>query len=540
MALIMGAAGLARTAYAARKQDLKQERDPEDTIKIAAAIKSIVESTKEDLSAHEDSVGFWAMTKRRLEVSIASAATGNSNESGKDAAFLKDAAKNQRSAIAVVKSLTKNGTFSVSMKNDAATAHVVVPLVRLIRSGVNEGVKVAATEALGLLVALSHAKNQDLALKAGAIEAVLLLMKSNYRSTTRTTAARTLASQIRGHHPSMNAVRHQGGVVVIVDMLQDSSRPEEMDAGLDAAGWLMADNRLNQTSFGESGLIEPLINVLTDSEFVGNVKGALWVLTMLVKCHERNLKLATDTHEVFPLVVRHLDLNSVRPTSRSAPKISASMAFGDQQYAIAAIVEFVRDNRDRAQRAIDYGAPKLLRRLTRPQRTTWRSLLRPSTDTRLQRAARHALAMVLGKGVVPLENVAARSNRRKTKRRRADGGRSGIGLEPWWQTIISKSAPTLVGIILVALAVWVIDYLNTVTGFNYGFGKQGFSKTLAKWSDKLSMSNDGEHTDVGDAVDMAHYLGEQSSSGIDIVAEGLIEEVPDEYAPVLTVTSSES
>ena len=171
---MMGAAGLARSAYASRKKDLQQDRDPDETIKVAAAIKTIVESTKEDLTVKEDSVGFWAMVKRRLEVCI-SPTTDEADDPGASA----NAAKAQRSAITAVKSLAKNGAFSIAMKNDAAKARVVVPLTRLMHFGANEGVKAAAAEALGLLVALAHTKNQDLALKAGAVDMLLPLLKSS-------------------------------------------------------------------------------------------------------------------------------------------------------------------------------------------------------------------------------------------------------------------------------------------------------------------------------------------------------------------------
>ena len=35
---------------------------------------------------------------------------------------------------------------------------------------------------------------------------------------------------------------------------------------------------------------------------------ALWVVAMLVKGHDRILKLATEDYEVMPLLVRHLEL----------------------------------------------------------------------------------------------------------------------------------------------------------------------------------------------------------------------------------------
>ena len=524
---MMGAAGLARSAYASRKKDLQQDRDPDETIKVAAAIKTIVESTKEDLTVKEDSVGFWAMVKRRLEVCI-SPTTDEADDPGASA----NAAKAQRSAITAVKSLAKNGAFSIAMKNDAAKARVVVPLTRLMHFGANEGVKAAAAEALGLLVALAHTKNQDLALKAGAVDMLLPLLKSTSRSATRVAAARCLACQVRHHSPSMNAVRHQGGLLTLVEMLQDSNRPDENEAGLETAGWLMEGNRLNQTGFGESGLLVPLIDFLTEEDCAENAKSTLWVVSMLVKGHDRNLKLATEDYEVMPLLVRHLEPSTssskAKDTSSASASASASSVASTQQYAVSALIEFVRGDAGRAQRAVDYGAPKLLRRLTRPRTWTWRSLLplRRPPDSRLQRAARHALATIAGKGAAPPDEPLAKRKKRSGSGRRK---RSSRGEEhSWWATLLSESAPTLVGVLVVALAVWGVDYLNAVTGFNYGFGEAGVYNTLMKWvagvERTLSASNQG-----GDAKrmfsteDFAEFLNEETAAGVDVVADGLVD-----------------
>ena len=516
----MGAAGLARTAYASRKKDLQQDRDPDETIKVAAAIKSIVENTKEDLSVKEDSVGFWAMVKRRLEVSLVPTATDGATEEA--SSLVSDTAKAQRSAVTVVKSLAKNGVFTIAMKNDAAKAGVVVPLTKLIHLGANEGVKAAAVEALALLVALAHTKNQELAFKAGAVDVLLPLLKTS-RSATRVAAARCLACQVRHHSPSMNAVRHQGGLVALVEMLQDSNRPEENDAGLEATGWLMEGNRLNQTGFAENGLLVPLMDFMTEEDCRDNVKSALWVLTMLIKGHDRNLKLATEDHEVLALVIRHLEL----PKGASkAPNPSAS----PQQYAIAALVEFVRDHADRSQRAIEYGALKLLRRLTRPRHFHWRALFGQQPDSRLQRAARHALAMLGAKGVAPLEEERnAKKKRRKGRRRRG-----GADDESWWLAVFAQAFPTFLGIAVAVLAVWFVDYINTVTGFNYGFGEAGVYNSLKAWASqvesKLAQSNNGESAAAAfSSEDFADFLTEvENGEGIDLVAEGYVELVESE------------
>ena len=84
------------------------------------------------------------------------------------------------------------------------------------------------------------------------------------------------------------------------------------------------------------------------------------------------------------------------------------------------------------------------------------------------------------------------------------------------------------GVLVVALAVWGVDYLNAVTGFNYGFGEAGVYNTLMKWvagvERTLSASNQG-----GDAKrmfsteDFAEFLNEETAAGVDVVADGLVD-----------------
>ena len=142
--------GLARSAYASRKKDLQQDRDPDETIKVAAAIKTIVEYER-GLDRQGRQRGLLGHGQASTGVCI-SPTTDEADDPGASA----NAAKAQRSAITAVKSLAKNGAFSIAMKNDAAKARVVVPLTRLMHFGANEGVKAAAAEGLGLLVALAH------------------------------------------------------------------------------------------------------------------------------------------------------------------------------------------------------------------------------------------------------------------------------------------------------------------------------------------------------------------------------------------------
>ena len=244
--------------------------------------------------------------------------------------------------------------------------------------------------------------------------------------------------RVRHHSPSMNAVRHQGGLLTLVEMLQDSNRPDENEAGLETAGWLMEGNRLNQTGFGESGLLVPLIDFLTEEDCAENAKSTLWVVSMLVKGHDRNLKLATEDYEVMPLLVRHLEPSTssskAKNTSSASASASASSVASTQQYAVSALIEFVRGDAGRAQRAVDYGAPKLLRRLAAadldlavapPLRRPPDSRLQPRRTTRSRRSR-------------------ARARRRPTSRSRrgrsgaaAAGGRGSRGEEhSWWATLL--------------------------------------------------------------------------------------------------------
>jgi len=380
----MGAAGLARNAYCNRREEIAREREDrdrhrEETMQLANAIKQICDSTKEDVQTRPDYSSLWVVVRRRLENSLDKDAKTNTTDK-QDSPKGSQLVGQQRAALHALRGMSEpnaNGVYTPHMKNEAADAKVVAPLIGLIEHGASETVRSEAAERLAALTSLSHARNQRLACEYKAPEKVCALLVACSRPSSRLSAMKSLASLMQGCNAAKNAGRIAGLHQELLRIIRESSREGEVVAAMETMASLLEENRLNQTLATKHGLLSVCIATLRNASNDNRRQAALWLLKTMLTNHEENQRGAVASG-VIAVVVQTVE--TVQTHSRA------------QLHALSVLHVLFTLGSDVRQEALDAGVQSTLRRVVKTtKQARW---FRKQALSRTQRAASELLRVL--------------------------------------------------------------------------------------------------------------------------------------------------